>query len=274
MESLLKSSEFTHTRVRGFDVYHRPEIAPEDVLFAIEEPGEELKRSRKSVTRRVGPVIIKSSLPGAWGSLKLTVKPERYRRGFMAAQHLEACGVGTPRTLAYVEQRHMGLFQGNHQISEYLDGWVNTEQQLLRLIQTGAGKLTISAYLARIADAVNTLTASGAVHEDLSGKNILTMDGEIFAFVDLDAVTIGDYTDAKRLANMVQLYDSFCDALSDAVMVPFITRMLPPDVDPRVWMPKIRKGQQERRRAHEEKNPGAPRPLLPQGRGAAGSAHS
>lgn len=272
MESLIKSTEFSLTRKRGYDIYHRADIAPEDVLLAIEEPGEVLKQSRKSTTRRVGPVLIKSSITGTWGAVRLSSKPQRYRQGFLAAQHLELHGVGIPRTLAYVEQRSLGLLRANHLITQFLDDYVDSEKHLLKMIQTGAGKLSISAYLARLADAVNLLIASGAVHKDLSGKNILTMDGEVFVFVDLDDVAIGDYTEAARLSNMVQLYDSFCDALSDAVMVPFITRILPQGEDARVWMPKVRKGQQERRRAHYERNPGAPRPLAPQGNGAAGKA--
>ncbi|MFM1921401.1 MAG: hypothetical protein RLZZ303_3035, partial [Candidatus Hydrogenedentota bacterium] len=61
--------------------------------------------------------------------------------------------------------------------------------------------------------------------------------------------------------------------LSDAVLVPFMLRLLPPDADARVWMPKVRKGQQVRRRQHEEKNPDAPRPMLrSQGTGAGGGA--
>jgi hypothetical protein len=262
----LESSKPTFTLTRkGMDrVWHRPDIDAQDVLDALVESGQELKRSRKSVTRRVGPVVVKSSKGGMLGLVRMSTSRARYRQAWLAAQHLEAHGVGIPRTIAYIEHGALGLLSSNHLVSEFLEGYRNSEQHLLRLIQTGAGKLSVSHYLASLADAVNHLIESGACHHDLSGKNIFTMAGEEFLFIDLDDVTIGEpYTDELRLKNLVQLYDSFCDVLSDAVMVPFITRMLPRDVDPRVWMPKVRKGQQQRRRQHEDRNPGAPRPLLP-----------
>jgi hypothetical protein len=257
-------------------VYHRPDIAAEDVLHALLESGEVLKQSRKSVTRRVGPVVVKSSRGGFIGLVRMTAGRARYRQAWVAAQHLESHGIGIPRTVAYVEHGMLGMLTANHLVSEYLEGYRNAEQYLLRLIQTGMGKLSVSAYLAALADAVNELNATGACHHDLSGKNIFTYDGSSFVFIDLDDVTIGEeYTEELRLKNLVQLYDSFCDVISDAVLVPFISRMLPAGEDPRVWMPKVRKGQQTRRRHHEDKNPGAPRPLMPnQGSGNSKASHS
>lgn len=259
-------------------IYHRPDIAPEDVLQALGEPGEILKSSRKSITRRLGPVVVKSSRGDFVGVVRMLAGRARYRRAWQAAQHLEQHGIAIPRTLAYVEHGLLGLVTANHLVSEYLEGYRNAEQYLLRLIQTGMGKLAVSAYLAALADAVNELNATGACHHDLSGKNIFTLDGSNFLFIDLDDVSIGEeYTEEARLKNLIQLYDSFCDVISDAVLVPFISRMLPQGEDPRVWMPRVRKGQQTRRRVHEDKNPGAPRPLIPnQGKdaGAGKASHS
>ncbi len=264
---------------KGMDrIYHRPDIAPEDVLQALGEPGEILKSSRKSITRRLGPVVVKSSRGDFVGVVRMLAGRARYRRAWQAAQHLEQHGIAIPRTLAYVEHGLLGLVTANHLVSEYLEGYRNAEQYLLRLIQTGMGKLAVSAYLAALADAVNELNATGACHHDLSGKNIFTLDGSNFLFIDLDDVSIGEeYTEEARLKNLIQLYDSFCDVISDAVLVPFISRMLPQGEDPRVWMPRVRKGQQTRRRVHEDKNPGAPRPLIPnQGKdaGAGKASHS
>jgi hypothetical protein len=264
---------------KGMDrIYHRPDIAPEDVLQALGEPGEILKSSRKSITRRLGPVVVKSSRGEFVGVVRMLAGRARYRRAWQAAQHLEQHGIAIPRTLAYVEHGLLGLVTANHLVSEYLEGYRNAEQYLLRLIQTGMGKLAVSAYLAALADAVNELNATGACHHDLSGKNIFTLDGSNFLFIDLDDVSIGEeYTEEARLKNLIQLYDSFCDVISDAVLVPFISRMLPQGEDPRVWMPRVRKGQQTRRRVHEDKNPGAPRPLIPnQGKdaGAGKASHS
>lgn len=249
---------------QGLDrVYHHKDVSVNDVMQILRQSEEVLKRSRKSLIHRAGPCVVKSSLPGLTGFLRLTFSRARYRRAWIAAQHLEAHGIGIPRTIAYVERGGMGLLFANHLVSEYLEGHRDSEQYLVRLIQIGSGKVSIAAYLNALAEAVVALVESGACHHDLSGKNIYTRDGEHFVFIDLDDVSVGEpYTEALRLKNLVQLYDSYCDVLSDAVLVPFINRLLPAGVDPRIWMPKIRKGQQERRRLHEEKNPGAPRPML------------
>lgn len=274
MDTSVATSTFVQERRGSNTVHHHRNVSAADVLHILEEPGEVLKRSRKSLIRRAGPCVVKSSLPGLMGFLRLTFSRQRYRRGWVAAQHLEQHGVGIPKTIAYVERGFLGLLFANHLVSEYLEGHRDSEQYLARLINMGAGKASVAAYLNNLAAAINALIESGACHHDLSGKNIYTRDGENFLFIDLDDVSVGEpYTEELRLKNLVQLYDSFCDLLSDAVLVPFMLRLLPPDADARVWMPKVRKGQQLRRRQHEDKNPGAPRPMLrSQGTGAGGGA--
>lgn len=223
------------------------------VAEALATSAPPIKTSRKSIVREAGPWILKEST-GAW-PLRLarhTFRRSRYRAGWVAAHRLQEAGVRVPAPIAYAESGLAGLCWSNLVVSERLDGFVNVEDFMRRLVRTAAGPAGVGRFLEGIADAVNQLEDTGAYHDDLSGKNILTRDGLAFWFIDLDAVALDvPYDDARRLRNHIQLYDSFCDELHDQLLTPFIMRMMPPGTDPRVWMPQVRKGQKERRRLVE-----------------------
>lgn len=243
-------------RRRGLTrVYLANGVTEEAVRAALHETGDELKCSQKSRTRLVGQWVIKSvGGPFSTRLLKLSSRPARYRRGWDAACFLHDHGIAVPMPVAYVEWGIAGICWRNAFVSQYLDEQVNVEEFLRALLKRRASAETVALFLQELADAVNALTATGAYHADLSGKNIFTADGRAFTFIDLDAVVLGEpYDDDRRLKNHVQLYDSFCDELNDSVLVPFIERMLAAHHDTRVWMPAVRKGQRERRHRVEER---------------------
>lgn len=236
-------------------IYYTRGVSLEGILEALKTPGEVLKASDKSEVRRVGDFVLKSSkISCGSGPLKHTFRRARYRQGWVAAHHLHKHGVSAPLPLAYVEKGRLGIVTGNVLITSYLKGQQNVESFLQVLIQRKAGADTIHLFLAALAEAINQFTACGAHHGDLSGKNIFTADGRHFSFIDLDDVSLGDTYDAGlRMKNHVQLYDSFCDFLSDSVLVPFVTKLLPPEEDIRVWMPRVREAQVQRRELVEER---------------------
>lgn len=224
-------------------------LSPDELLHGLERPGEYLKTSRKAQVRRVGEWLVKESR-GTWGlgPLKHTFRRERYRRAWRASWRLFEAGVGVPRPIAYIEKGFGPFLSGNVMVSEFLEGQRDVETFLRALVLRGAGQDTLIFFFSQLADAVNRLIAADAYHADLSGKNIFTGDGKSFTFIDLDAIQIDvPYDDKKRLLNLVQLYDSFCDQISDVLLVPFIEKMLGEGHDPRIWMPKVRKGQEKRR---------------------------
>lgn len=228
----------------------------EDAVYGVlGEPGEELKCSEKSGTYRVRDWVLKC-LRGNFLTrlVKLTFRSARYRRGWDAACFLRQRGVCVPTPVAYVETGILGLIWRNAFFSDYLAGQQSVEEFLQMQLRRGGKPEIVACFLKDLADAVNSLTETGAYHSDLSGKNIFTLDGHTFCFIDLDAVVLGEpYDDARRLKNHVQLYDSFCDMLNDTVLVPFIERMLTDAQDPRIWMPAVRKGQHARRMLVEER---------------------
>jgi hypothetical protein len=182
------------------------------------------------------------------GVLKHTLQRARYRRGWEAALHLERRGVPVARAHAFVEHVRFGVILGNVLCTDYLDGCVDVEAFAGGMIREGVDGATIHGYLERIAESVNLLCASGAYHNDLAGKNILTPDGERFFFIDLDGIVLNrPYTDELRLKNHVQLYDSFIDKWDDTLLVPFIRQMLPDPQDAGIWMNKVRAAQATRR---------------------------
>ncbi len=234
-------------------IHHDPAIKIETILENLASPGTTIKKSFRSEVRQVSDWIIKESRGNIVSRfVRHTFQYQNHRRHWDATCYLTECGIRVPRPIAFIEKCLPGLHIGNVLISETLEGQRNVEQFMFTLIQHGVGKDTLIRFLDNLAMAINDLVNTGAYHADLSGKNIFTRDGDKFWFIDLDAVILNtEYTDERRLRNHIQLYDSFCDQISDHLLVPFITKLLPGSIDTRVWMPKVREGQQERRRRIE-----------------------
>jgi serine/threonine-protein kinase RIO1 len=246
---------FRISRLSGRTVYLRSDVTFAQLETLLSHPGEVLKSSPKAEVRRVGHWVVKETRSSAGtNTLRHTLLRDRYRQPWIAAHHLRANHVRVPEPLAFVEKARLGLVSGTVFVLQYLAGQINSEEFLLSLLKQGAGADAIGGFLDRLADAINSIEAAGAHHADLSGKNIFTREGDRFFIIDLDAVSLDTPIDEEmRLKNHVQLYDSFCDALNDSLMVPFIGKMLPAELDLRVWMPRVRKAQHERRVALETK---------------------
>jgi len=254
MNKLLCSSDMRYARHGLRRMYLSSGEDEKALVKLLATPGSTVKDSKKARTWCAPPLLVKESRGGFFARLlRHTFLRGRYRRPWIAAHHLAAHGVGVAQPVAFVETGLLGIIARATMVSEYLDGFRDVERFLIARVQQGAGQDTVAGFLERLADAVNTLATSGAYHADLSGKNIYTKDGVDFRFIDLDAVSLDTaYDDALRLKNHIQLYDSFCDMLNDTMLVPFITRMLS-EQDPRVWMPKVRAGQEARRLRIEER---------------------
>lgn len=239
-------------RAGPMTLYLRPGVRAAAIMRAIETPGDLLKRARKSLTRRVGPYVIKQSRGEAGlGLIKRTANPARYRQAWLAANHLWDHGIGVPEPCAYVEMGFLGLITGNAMIAKFLAGHHNVEDHARQLAAAQAGHDAIAAFLEALAQAVSDLNAAGAYHADLSGKNIFTTDGASFVFIDLDAVSLDvDYTDALRLRTHVQLYDSFCDLWGPELLGPFIARLGIGGGSQAQWLEAVQQGQQTRRAKH------------------------
>jgi tRNA A-37 threonylcarbamoyl transferase component Bud32 len=228
----------------------REDLHVEELLPALVcEAGEQLKSGGGARVRRWHGWIVKESAGPLWLRMaKQTLQGARYGQVWETALHLRKHGVLIPEPVAFVERGRFGLVSNRHMVSEYLDGHRNVEEFVRGLLRAHAGQDTLRAFLSGLGQSLLRLEEAGVYHADLSGKNILTNDGARFYFIDLDAAQVTtDYNDKRRMRNHVQLYDSFCDELSDNLLVPFLTGLLRAQHDPRVWMPEVRKRQRERR---------------------------
>ena len=244
-------------------VWRRSDVPIATVVETLAAPGDTLKRNRKSLTKRVGDFVVKSS-EGAFAIqlIKHTALRQRYRCGWYAALFLEQHDIPAPRPVAHVEWERAGAIWRHATITEYLHDCVDVEHFYDAKVTSGAPRGELAAYLARLATAVNALTASGAVHTDLAGKNILTRNGETFWFIDLDGIVLSGtfrtedtggtagvaFDDTRRFTCHVQLYDSFIDRCDDTLLAPFLEAMLPKDY-PRfeTWFARVKSAQAVRR---------------------------
>ncbi|MCX5768824.1 MAG: hypothetical protein NTZ09_00915, partial [Candidatus Hydrogenedentes bacterium] len=198
-----------------------------------------------------------SRIEGGLGPVKRTLARGRYRRAWVAANHLHARGVRVPEPMAYGEWTLFGIVLGNVLVTRFLAGHVNVEVYAAQLVRNSATQEALGAFFAGLASAVNRLTSAGAYHADLSGKNIFTKDGSEFYFIDLDGVVLGRaYCDALRLKNHIQLYDSFCDFCDHDTLARFHARMLTDTDNLEGWMRLVVEGQRARRRQHHGRQRG------------------
>ena len=240
-----------HTR--RFTVYHDASVSLESAVEILQEPGETIKSSSKAFTRRVGRWLVKESRGGSLSEVfKHVTKPERYRAVWSTSLALRERGVPIPMPLAYFERKLLRRTISHAYICEFMRGYVSVEDYARSLGGHHANPDAVNQFLSRLALALRQLEAAGGYHADLSGKNILTTDGEQFVFVDLDAMSLVNTIDENmRLKNHVQLYDSFCDQWTTEYLTPFLASLLPDTLRADAWMPQVWKGQRERRARSE-----------------------
>ncbi|NLN94270.1 MAG: hypothetical protein GX130_13330 [Candidatus Hydrogenedens sp.] len=265
--ALLCPEGFLRSRIRGGTAWMRADVNAEQLQQMMGHEQEVLKETDKSKVSRLGHWIIKRrKTSGGRTALASLARRNMLRMPWYANHYLRQRGVPVPEPLAYVEFGYGGVVTSTASLFQYLNQCRDVEHYLFEFIRQGADVEAISSFLFNLARAFNTLEKSGAWHGDLSGKNIYTGDGKRFYFIDLEAVELKvPYTEERRMKNHVQLYDSFCDALTDTLLFPFIKEMTPESIDLRVWMPEVRRIQEERRTAVEQRweKYGAPEKINP-----------
>jgi len=231
-------------------MFRSADVSAEAILNVLATPGESLKRNAKSHTRRIDRYIVKTSEgPLPIELIRHTIDRKRYRRAWNAAIHLAQHGNLAPKPVAHVEWSIAGVIWRHATITEFIDGCQDVEHFYDDHLRDTASASEQAAYLNRLASAVNALIATGAIHTDLAGKNILTRDGKTFLFIDLDGVLLGHaYDELRQLQLHVQLYDSFTDRCSDDLLLPFIAALTPRDHrDFDTWAARVKAAQAVRR---------------------------
>ena len=229
---------------RGLHAIHTMDgIDADAVLDAMESGGEVLKSSHKSVTRRVGDWVIKTSrFNSGIGPLKHTLRRQRYRQAWNAARHLQAHGVPVATPRAFVETGALGIILGNTLVMDYLEGCSNIEEYL-PVLKQDAGDAGVENFLSRLAEALRGIERADAVQKDFTGANILTRNGGEIFFIDLDAVRLGiPYTDDLRAINHAQIWFSLSHTCTEDQIRPFLDALKPSTCSLDEWMEIVRIG--------------------------------
>lgn len=220
-----------------------------DLLRRIQGECEVLKEGKRARVLRAGSWFVKMRRTTDPVSVAMhVITPHVWRRPWYVGHRLYEQGIATPRPVAYLEKKRLGLVIASAYVTEYLEDCRTSEEYLDYLVIQKASRDAVLLFFEHLAQALCRLFHTGIWHQDLSGKNLLTRDGRTFFVVDWDAcVSCVSYSPSMRFTNLVQLYDSFCDRVSDRVLVPFIDTLLEGTADIRVIMPHIREGQRRRR---------------------------
>lgn len=203
-------------------------VPPQEILRYASEQGTTLSTSYKSEVVRIGDWVVKRSrLNKGAGPLRLTLDRKRYRRGYEAGLLLPRFGIKVPEVAGFVEWGGGGPIWRNALVMRNLKDYQSIRDHALRL--RSASDDTAREFLRSLADSIIRLRDARVYHSDLAYKNVLTLDGEAFYFVDLDSVCCEhEQTVDERLRNAVQLIDSFSDVWRLEILRELVHRL---DVD-------------------------------------------
>ena len=138
----------------------------QNAIDALESEGEVLKRTPKTITKRVGDWVVKSSRYNfGLGPLARTTLRARYRRGWQASLRLRQRGVDAPAPRAFIERGACGVIAGNTLITDYLHGYLGIEEWLTSNPAWRGGEAVMDRFLESLADALKDGSIAGAGHD-------------------------------------------------------------------------------------------------------------
>ena len=95
------------------------------------------------------------------------------QRAWLAAQHLVAHHLGTPKPIAFLDRWEQSRLKENHFISEYVLNMSCFRDELAQLYWHEPDNEKLLALLQPIADAVRSMHDSGLMHGDMGNQNIM-----------------------------------------------------------------------------------------------------
>ncbi len=224
-----------------------------EFLLGVNTNGEIIKETSKTTSYRVGHYFVKKTNYNFFeGILRHNLLSKRCRNIWNISNFLLHHNIPTPKPIAYLEKLKYGLPYQHFFISEYLERSQNVEIFIKNKLHIQNG-ISLKDFFNALENILLTLWENGIYHKDLSGKNLLTVNGEIIYLVDLDDTHLINYLDIKyKIKNLVQIYDSFCDFVEEEILKDFIFSILNQtsinQVD--ITYNKIKNLQQQRRTQH------------------------
>jgi len=130
------------------------------------EPVVEGQPIALTVKSHAAPGGVKGWWDARWGS--------KAHRAWRIARAMEAAGVGTPKPVAFFEERRAGGRIGrSYFVTAFVPDRVSFRDELIRLYRTAPRCADVMALLQTVADAVAAMHRAGIVHGDLGNQNIL-----------------------------------------------------------------------------------------------------
>lgn len=161
----------------------QPLLAAPDTAIA---NGQSLKAGGSSTVARVdaggGPVLVKRyNIKGLLHWFKRFWRPSRAWHSWREGHRLSLLGIATPKPLAVLERRWLGLRGRAYLITEYCAG-----QDIIDRFQPYLDSSPPEAELAALDRLFAALLRERISHGDLKGRNLFWQNGE-WALIDLDA---------------------------------------------------------------------------------------
>jgi hypothetical protein len=151
LDQWMDRSDRIHARGRNRVVTIEPTIGGRTVALTVKAYGS--------------PGGLKGYWDGWFGS--------KARRAWTVARVLGAAGIGTPKPVAFFEERTRGRIGRGYFVTEFVPDLTSFRDELIRIYHTAPKCSDLMALLQTVADAVASLHRAGVVHCDLGNQNIL-----------------------------------------------------------------------------------------------------
>jgi tRNA A-37 threonylcarbamoyl transferase component Bud32 len=193
---------FVRSRAGGLRILHRPDLAPEHVVRAIEAHRQNAARGREHC-EHWGPAssVSRVLLRREWGDLDLAVKWNHPRgsraaaaewlrgsravRAARGAARLRGLEIAQPEVVAVAERRRPGRVVESFLLTRFLAGSTPLPALMPELLAAPRRRRAVAFEIGR---AVGTLHAAGLDHGDLKHSNLLITSDDRLALLDLDSL--------------------------------------------------------------------------------------
>jgi tRNA A-37 threonylcarbamoyl transferase component Bud32 len=194
--------DFVRSRAGGLRILHRPDLAPEHIVRAIEAHRHNADRGRE-FCEHWGPAssVSRVVLRREQGDLDLAVKwnhprgsraavaewlrGSRAARAVRGAERLRGLGIPHPEAVAIAERRRPGRLVESFLLTRFLAGSTPLPALMPELLADPPRRRAVAFEIGRV---VGSLHAAGLDHADLKHSNLLITAEDRVALLDLDSL--------------------------------------------------------------------------------------
>lgn len=138
----------------------------------------------------VDVVVKRFGNPGWLDRYRIRWRRTKARRSWLAARHLLAAGVGTPRPLALVERWQQARLTESYLVTAYVPDAGSFADELVQLYRREPDGTKLMALLQTVAAAIRAMHDAGFVHMDLGNQNILLKRAGTHQWTDVQFIDL------------------------------------------------------------------------------------